>query len=288
MDTRNLVIDPGWPAPAKINLFLHVVGRRADGYHLLQTHFQFLDYGDSLYFQPTADGRVDCDNSAAILPEHDLVVRAAKLLQRSASTTAGVKIKVSKRIPTGAGLGGGSSDAATTLVALNALWGINYSSEALSELAISLGADVPVFVRGRAAWAEGVGDILTPLDAPTGVTLVLIPSCAVATAEIFAHPELTRDTPSIKIHDRCGANLHNDCEPVTRRLHPEVGEVIDSLGRFTEARMSGTGGSVFGFFPSSKQAETAVSQMPKHWSWFIAARRNRSPLLDRVAQHQQA
>lgn len=273
-----------WPAPAKINLFLHVVGRRADGYHLLQTQFQFLDYGDQIQFKPTADGQVVRLNELAGVPaDQDLVVRAARLLQPFAAPGAGVAIEVDKLLPAGGGLGGGSSDAATTLVALNELWRTDRSVAELAELGLALGADVPVFVHGHAAWAEGVGERLTPLEAAEGPVLVVHPACSVATAEIFSHPELTRDTPAIKIHDLSSSVLMNDCEPITRRLYPEVARALDYLGRFGEARMSGTGACVFALFDSITQAERAAREIPESWTWFIAQRCNRSPLLDKLS-----
>lgn len=273
-----------WPAPAKINLFLHVVGRRADGYHLLQTQFQFLDYADQLEFRVTTDGRVSRINDLAGIPaEHDLAVRAARLLQPYAPPGAGVAIRVDKLLPTGGGLGGGSSDAATTLVALNELWGVGRTGAELAEFGLALGADVPVFVHGHAAWGEGIGEQLTPLEAPEGPLLVIHPGCRVSTAEVFAHPELTRDTPAIKIHDLSFSRTANDCEPITRRLYPEVARALDWLGQFAEARMSGTGACAYALFDSISQAERAARQIPGSWSWFIAQRRNTSSLLDKLA-----
>jgi 4-diphosphocytidyl-2-C-methyl-D-erythritol kinase len=272
-----------WPAPAKINLFLHVVGQRRDGYHLLQTHFQFLDYGDELDFEITEDGHVTRVNDLSGIPaEQDLVVRAARLLQPYANAGAGVAIRVNKLLPAGGGLGGGSSDAATTLVALNELWSTGRTQSELVELGLALGADVPVFVHGHAAWAEGVGEQLTPLEAPEGPVLVVHAGGLVSTAEVFSHPELTRDTPTIKIHDLASAKVANDCEHITRRLHPEVGRVLDWLGQFGEARMSGTGACVFAAFESISQAQLVAEKMPESWAWFIAERRNISPLIDKL------
>lgn len=274
-----------WPAPAKINLFLHVVGRRNDGYHLLQTHFQFLDYGDELEFILTEDGQVSRVNDLpGVPPEQDLVVRAAHLLQAHAKPPAGVAIRVDKRLPVGGGLGGGSSDAATTLVALNELWELGRSPAELADLGLVLGADVPVFVHGHAAWAEGVGERLTPLEAPEGPVLVILPGCSVSTAAVFSHPELTRDTPAIKIHDLSSSPLVNDCEAITRRLYPEVARALDWLGQFAPARMSGTGACVYAIFDSNSQAERAAQQIPDAWAWFVAQRRNISPLMDKAAE----
>jgi 4-diphosphocytidyl-2-C-methyl-D-erythritol kinase len=273
-----------WPAPAKVNLFLHILGRREDGYHLLQTHFQFLDYGDQLEFEVTTDGRVSRVNDLeGIAAEQDLVVRAARLLLPYAPTGTGVAIRVDKLLPTGGGLGGGSSDAATTLVALNELWGVGLGQAELAELGLTLGADVPVFVHGYAAWAEGVGEQLTPLDAPEGPVLVVHPGCHVSTARVFSHPELTRDTPAIRIHDLPSSPVTNDCEPITRALYPEVGRALDWLGRLSDARMSGTGACVYALFDSISQAERAARRIPGSWAWFVALRRNTSPLLDKLA-----
>ncbi|MGR9092417.1 MAG: 4-(cytidine 5'-diphospho)-2-C-methyl-D-erythritol kinase [Gammaproteobacteria bacterium] len=273
-----------WPAPAKLNLFLHVVGRREDGYHLLQTHFQFLDYCDQLSFKITEDGAIRRTSDMPGVPaETDLVVRAARLLQARASVSAGVDIEVDKLLPAGGGLGGGSSDAATTLVALNELWGAGLDVPELARLGLELGADVPIFVHGHAAFAEGVGERLTPLEAPLGPVLVVHPGCAVATAAVFTDPELTRNTPAIKIHDLASAQLSNDCEGVTRRLYPEVGEVLDWMGQYCPARMTGTGACVFGTFDSYAQATRAAAKIPRPWHWFIAERSNESPLLTRLA-----
>lgn len=273
-----------WPAPAKLNLFLHVVGRRDDGYHLLQTHFQFLDYCDQLSFTITDDGAIRrTSDMPGVAAEDDLVVRAARLLQARASVAAGVAIEVDKLLPAGGGLGGGSSDAATTLVALNELWDVGMDVADLARLGLELGADVPIFIHGHAAFAEGVGECLTPLEGPLGPVLVVHPGCAVATAAVFKDPGLTRNTPAIKIHDLASAPLSNDCEAVTRRLYPQVGEVLDWMGQYCPARMTGTGACVFGTFDSTAQAARAVAAMPQTWHWFIAERCNESPLLTRLA-----
>ena len=278
------MISQRWPAPGKINLFLHVVGRRRDGYHLLQTHFQFLDHGDQLDFEITRDGLVTRINDLAGVPEEqDLVVRAARVLQPYASAGTGVAIKVNKVLPAGGGLGGGSSDAATTLVALNELWSTGLSQAQLAKLGLALGADVPVFVHGHAAFAEGVGEQLTPFEAPEGPLLVMCPGAQVSTAEVFSHPELTRDTPTIRIHDLASSKLTNDCENVTRQLHPVVGRALDWLGQFADARMSGTGACVFAAFESISKAQQVAEQMPEQWLWFVAERRNTSPLIDKLA-----
>ncbi|MBX9609950.1 MAG: 4-(cytidine 5'-diphospho)-2-C-methyl-D-erythritol kinase [Gammaproteobacteria bacterium] len=273
-----------WPAPAKINLFLHVTGRRADGYHLLQTLFQFVDHGDTLTFRLRDDGAIGRLNAlAGVPPEQDLVVRAARRLQEAAGVRAGVDILVEKRLPMGGGLGGGSSDAATVLVALNALWGAGLSVDQLAALGLGLGADVPVFVRGEAAWAEGVGERLTPCPAPEGPVLVITPPCNVETRVVFQDPELTRNTPAITMPALSLPATRNDCEPVTRRLYPEVGAALDWLARHAPARMSGTGASVFAMFTDERAAAEVARQVPAQWPHFLARRVNRSPLLDRLA-----
>jgi 4-diphosphocytidyl-2-C-methyl-D-erythritol kinase len=273
-----------WPAPAKINLFLHITGRRSDGYHLLQTHFQFLDYGDELEFTITDRGEIiRLNDLPGVRAEHDLVVRAARILQPYAEAGSGASIHVDKRVPAGGGLGGGSSDAATTLVALNKLWNVGKTQAELAALALQLGADVPVFVHGHAAWAEGVGELLTPLEASEGTVLVVHPGCNVSTAEVFGHPELTRDTPAIKIHDLTSSTVSNDCEAITRRLYPEVGRALDWLGQFGEARMSGTGACVYAAFDSIALAERAAGSIPQDWFWFVAQKRNTSPLNEKLA-----
>ena len=274
----------GWPAPAKINLFLHVTGRRPDGYHLLQTLFQFIDYGDTLYFEPRADGEVHRRSElAGVAPEQDLVVRAARKLKALTGTTLGADIRVDKRLPMGGGLGGGSSDAATVLVALNELWGTGLARAELARLGLELGADVPVFVHGQAAWAEGVGDRLTPCPVDEGPVLVITPDCNVETRAVFTAAELTRDTPPITMPAFSLAATRNDCEPVTRRLYPEVGRALDWLSRHATARMSGTGASVYALFGDQQAADAVARQVPSAWRHFRARRVNRSPLMDVLA-----
>jgi len=275
--------DRGWPAPAKLNLFLHITGRREDGYHLLQTVFQFLDYGDTLHFTPRSDGNVHrCTDLPGVAEEHDLVVRAARLLQEVSGCTQGVDITLDKHLPMGGGLGGGSSDAATTLVALNHIWSLGLETEKLAELGLRLGADVPVFVHGYAAWAEGVGDILTPVELPEPWFVVLIPQVMVSTAEIFSAPELTRDVPAIKIRDFLSGHGVNACQPVVAKRYPAVAESLAWLGQHGRAMMTGTGACVFAAFDTRQQAEAVIAAMPREWQGFIAKGMNRSPLLERV------
>jgi 4-diphosphocytidyl-2-C-methyl-D-erythritol kinase len=275
-----------WPAPAKINLFLHVVGRRPNGYHLLQTAFQLLDFGDSLEFAPRADDRIarhaDYDG---IVDDDDLVVRAARALQRHAGHPRGADIVVRKSIPQGGGLGGGSSDAATTLVALNALWELGLDEDTLAAIGLGLGADVPVFVRGRAAFAEGVGELLTPIEPPEDHYLVVHPGCAVSTAEVFKHADLTRHTPAITIRAFLEGAGANDCEAVVRKLQPEVGAALDWLRDYGAARLTGTGACVFLRCRSRSDAQQLRDRLPGRWRGFVARGLNRSPLLDRLAAH---
>lgn len=278
-----MIHSSGWPAPAKLNLFLHIVGRRADGYHLLQTVFQFLSLGDELAFTLRDDGQIQrIGEVPGVAPESDLVVRAARLLRRDAGIARGVDIHVSKRLPMGGGLGGGSSDAATTLVALNQLWGLGYSEDQLVELGLRLGADVPVFVRGQAAWAEGVGEQLTPVELPEPWFLVVVPPCQVPTPQVFADPELTRNAPVIKIRRFLPGQGVNVCEPVVRRLYPIVGEALDWLEQFAPARMSGTGASIFAAFDDDVSARAVLEKLPDGWRGFVARGLNESPLHSRL------
>ncbi len=272
--------DPSlWLAPAKLNLFLHITGRRADGYHTLQTVFQFLDIADRIRLQITSGGVIrritPLENVA---PDQDLSVRAARLLQAEAGVTQGVDIAIEKCLPMGGGLGGGSSDAATLLVALNRLWNIGFSEDRLAELGLRLGADVPVFVYGRAAWAEGVGEQLTPITPPEPWYLVLVPPVTVSTAEIFSAPELTRHTPPIRIPDFLSGAGGNDCEAVVRKRYPVVGQFLDWLSQFGQARLTGTGACVFVAFPAREAAQHALQQLPDGWRGFVAQGCNRSPL----------
>lgn len=280
MDTSNA---DGWPAPAKLNLFLHITGRRDDGYHLLQTLFQFVDYGDTLTFHLREDGVVSRRSAlAGVPPETDLVVRAARALQGHCNAALGVDIEVDKHLPMGGGLGGGSSDAATTLVALNHLWGCGLDQDQLAELGIGLGADVPVFVRGLAAWAEGVGEKLQPVSVPEPWYLVVTPPVAVATATVFGASELTRDCPPITIRDFLSGEGRNVCEPVVRANYPEVDNAMRWLAKYGEPLMTGTGACIFVAFEQQQQARAVLDQLPAGLNGFVAKGANRSPLLDRL------
>ena len=272
------------PAPAKLNLFLHVVGRRADGYHLLQTLFRFIDFGDTLHFTPREDGGVRRISALdGVLEEQDLCVRAARLLQQETGCGLGVDISVEKRIPLGGGLGGGSSDAATTLLALNRLWQLGLPRQRLMQIGLSLGADVPVFVFGENAFAEGVGEQLQAYPLPDAWYVVLLPPVHVATAQIFAHPELTRDTISLRIRDLSLGALHNDLQPVVCGLYPEVAWCLSWLGQFAEARMTGSGACVFAEFPSAGQAQAVLEQLPPDVCGIVARGLQRHPLRDFAA-----
>lgn len=270
-----------WPAPGKLNLFLRITGRRADGYHLLQTVFQFVDLHDSLRFTVTRDGIIEPPASLAghVAPEGELCSRAARALQTHSGCSLGVRIELDKRIPMGGGLGGGSSDAATTLVALNQLWQLDLAEEELAALALRLGADVPVFVHGRAAWAEGVGEVLQAIDLPQPWYLIIVPDCRVDTARVFQAEDLTRDSPPITMSDFLAGAADNDCVPVVRRLYPQLAEVMDGLGRFVPARLTGTGACVFASFPERGQASAVRNRLPKNWRSMICRGRNCSPLL---------
>lgn len=270
-----------WPAPAKLNLFLHITGRRADGYHLLQTVFQLLDYGDSLCFEPRKDGKIHRRSELAGVPEEaDLVVRAARALQRASPGALGVDIWVDKRLPLGGGLGGGSSNAATTLIALNELWHCGFSRQRLAEIGLALGADVPVFVHGHSAWGEGVGESLQPVELPPRWFVVLVPAVSVSTAQVFAAPELMRHCEVITIRDFLAGRGENVCEPVVRARFPEVDAALKALAPYGGARMTGTGAAVFAAFDDEAQAEAALEAVAGRYNGFIARGCNRSPLLD--------
>jgi 4-diphosphocytidyl-2-C-methyl-D-erythritol kinase len=273
---------PSWPSPAKLNLCLHVVGRRADGYHLLQTAFQFIDLKDEIAFNDRPDGVIERATGPAEIPaEKDLTVRAARLLARHTACRRGVAISVDKRIPIQGGLGGGSSNAATVLVALNELWQLGLPEDELARLGLELGADVPVFVRGRSAWAEGVGEQLTAVDFPEPVYLLVRPDATVSTADVFKAPELTRDSPAITIRGFLMAGGRNDCEPVVRKRFPAVAEALDWLGRIAPARLTGTGSCVYAAMPDEAGARAALNQLPARWSGYVVRGMNRSPLIAR-------
>jgi len=263
-------------SPAKLNLFLHITGRRADGYHELQTLFQLLDWGDAMAFTVNDSGAITLDDGGTGIPAPDnLVVRAARLLQGAGQ---GVHVHLRKRIPMGGGLGGGSSNAATTLLVLNQLWHAGRSAAELRALGAGLGADVPVFLAGRSAWAEGTGDRLTPVELPERWYLVLVPDCHVATGEIFSHPELTRNSAPIKMAAFFTGDSRNDCQRLVRRLYPDVDKALSLLEKFGEARLTGTGACVFAAYDSQAQAQAVQAQLPGRCRSFVARGTNQSPV----------
>jgi 4-diphosphocytidyl-2-C-methyl-D-erythritol kinase len=286
------------PAPAKLNLFLHITGRRTDGYHELQTVFQLLDHADTLHFSPYRDGDLAFTCSDLGLEDgNNLVCRAARLMLPYRKSGPGWHIHLEKLIPHGAGLGGGSSDAATTLLALNRLWGCGLPKDRLQILGLQLGADVPVFINGHSTWAEGVGEEFQDIDLPALWYVVLTPSIHVATDEIFTHPQLTRDSPPLRIRGFPFSGCKNDCETVACMLYPDIGEALNWLKSQTEtgaagavnlaesgvtARMTGTGSSVFAGFPAQEQAAAVLAQLPDQYRdkirGFIARGVNISPL----------
>lgn len=271
------------PAPAKLNLFLHVTGRRADGYHLLQTAFRLLDWGDTLSFAARGDGAIRrLGEVPGVAPELDLVVRAASLLQATTGCRRGADIALVKRLPMGGGLGGGSSDAATTLIALNRLWQTGLKRQELAELGLRLGADVPFFVFGRDAFAEGVGEQLQPLELPPAWYVIVAPPVNIPTVEIFRAGELTRNTEPITITDFAAHATRNDLQPVACSLYPEVGAAIDWLAQFAPARMTGSGACVFAEVASEMDADRIVGSCPPPYRAWKAKSLSRHPLYDWV------
>lgn len=276
---------PDYPAPAKLNLFLHVVGRRADGYHLLQSVFTLIDRCDRIRVRVRDDGEIRRVSELPGVPaEEDLAVRAARLLQEASGARLGADIEVEKTIPMGGGLGGGSSDAATALLVLDRLWGTGFGPEALAELAPALGADVPFFLFGRTAWVEGIGELLQPLEWPEKWYLVVVPPVAVPTREIFAAPELTRDTEALKIEDFSAqapagqARFRNDLEAVVIERFPQVAACLEWLRRHGDARMTGSGGCVFAQFDSRESAQRVLDRLPATMEGFVAKGLAQHPL----------
>jgi 4-diphosphocytidyl-2-C-methyl-D-erythritol kinase len=274
-----------WPAPAKLNLFLHILGRRPDGYHELQSCFQFIDLCDEIKIEVRGDGQILRAIDIPGLPaDADLCIRAAQALQSASGTTLGADISLTKKIPVGGGLGGGSSDAATCLVALNHLWGIHWPLEKLAAIGLKLGADVPVFVHGRAAWAQGVGERLTPLYPPLAPAeanyLILKPNVFVSTAAVFQDPELTRNSAPITIHGFLASGGRNDCLGVVRRRYPEVAHALDWLSVFGSARLTGTGACVFLACENKDLAQEIMRKVPPEFEGFLARGLNDSPLLE--------
>ncbi len=272
-----------WPAPAKLNLFLHVTGRRPDGYHTLQTLFQLIDLNDEIAVTVREDGRIERPAGPEGVPAaEDLVVRAARALKAASGSPLGAELRVTKRIPMGGGLGGGSSDAATTLLALNTLWGCGLGLPELAALGLSLGADVPVFIEGSSAWAEGVGEHLEPVELPEAWYLVIHPGVHVNTAAVFQSPELTRNSPLITIRAFFDSGGRNDCEPVVRRAFPEVDAALSWLSGRAPARLTGTGACVFAAFGAEAEARQLAAEVPQRWGRYVARGLNTSPVHERL------
>lgn len=267
-------------SPAKLNLFLHITGRRADGYHNLQTLFQLLDYGDTLHFNLRNNDEITLSPPlAGVAFEDNLIIKAARLLKPYKSSPSGIDIQLEKRLPMGGGIGGGSSNAATTLVALNYLWQCGLNKAQLQTFGLQLGADVPVFVGAQTAWAEGVGEALQPIELPEQWFLIVQPDCHVSTAEIFSHKDLTRDTPAIKVAAFLEQGGKNDCQALVRKLYSQVDEALNWLEKFTHnAQMTGTGACIFAPFSSVEEAQKVQAQLPKHLPGFVAKSVNQSPL----------
>ncbi|MBS6740269.1 4-(cytidine 5'-diphospho)-2-C-methyl-D-erythritol kinase [Phytobacter sp. SCO41] len=279
-----------FPAPAKLNLFLYITGQRTDGYHTLQTLFQFLDYGDTLSFEPRTDGVIRLLTPIEGVPdEENLIVRAARLLMQQAHKTgrlpagSGADIQIDKRLPMGGGLGGGSSNAATVLVALNHLWHCGLSVDELAELGLTLGADVPVFVRGHAAFAEGVGEILTPVEPEEKWYLVAHPGVSIPTPTIFRDPELPRNTPKRSIETLLKCEFSNDCEVIARKRFRKVDEALTWLLEYAPSRLTGTGACVFAEFDTESAALQVLEQAPAWLRGFVARGVNLSPLASTLA-----
>jgi 4-diphosphocytidyl-2-C-methyl-D-erythritol kinase len=273
-----------WPAPAKLNLFLHILGRREDGYHELQTVFQLLDLCDEISLEPHAKEDIILTRNYDSVPDtDDLVFRAASILRQQAGIRQGIKITVQKQIPMGGGLGGGSTDAATVLLALNEIWGCGFNIEQLAGIGLGLGADVPVFIHAHTAWAEGIGEKLEPVALPEDWYCVIHPGCHVSTAFVFKHPDLTRNTPPITIRDFMKGACHNDCESLVYREFPEIAEVSRWLGDFTAARLTGTGACVFGRFNTELEARDVLARIPDKWQGFVSRGTRESKVLQRLA-----
>ncbi len=277
------------PSPAKLNLFLYINGRTENGYHELQTLFQFVDHGDELTIQANDSGEITISPEIEGVPLQDnLIWKAATALQRYAKCSYGAHIDLHKILPMGGGIGGGSSNAATTLVALNYLWQTHLSDDELAEIGLALGADVPVFVRGFAAFAEGVGEKLSPAHPDEKWYLVVRPNVSIATADIFGHPDLTRNTPKRDLETLLNTPSVNDCEKIVRMLYPEVDKQLSWLLQYAPSRLTGTGSCVFAEFSSKSEAETILAQLSDKVSAFVAQGRNISPLKETLAEYQSA
>ncbi len=276
-----------WPSPAKLNLFLYITGQRTDGYHELQTLFQFLDYGDELAITANGSGDIVITPQIdGVKNEDNLIYKAAIALQHKTGCKLGANVELTKILPMGGGIGGGSSNAATVLVALNYLWQTELSDDELAEIGLKLGADVPVFIRGFAAFAEGVGEQLTPVEAEEKWFLVVRPNVSIATKDIFSHPDLTRNTPKRDLSTLIHTGYENDCEKIVRLLYPEVDNQLSWLLQYAPSRLTGTGSCVFAEFLSENEARNILTQLPDTVSAFVAQGRNISPLIETLAKHQ--
>lgn len=268
-----------WPAPAKLNLFLYITGQKEDGYHELQTLFQFLDHSDQLTITANTSGKVTISPAIEGVPtEQNLICKAATLLQQHSDCQFGADIELDKILPMGGGLGGGSSDAATALVALNLLWGLNLSIDTLASLGLTLGADVPVFVRQTAAFAEGIGEKIVPAQPEEKWYLVIKPKVSISTVDIFTHPQLTRNTPKRSLQQLLNEKYENDCEKIVRSIHPEVDHLLSWLLEYAPSRLTGTGACIFAEFLSKQAAIELFQSLPDNVDGFIAKGVNTSPL----------
>jgi len=275
-----------WPSPAKLNLFLHILGRYDNGYHKLQSLFQMLDYGDKLAFDINHTGTIAMSTPLkGVKDEDNLIIRAAKLLAAQTKTKLGAHISLEKCLPMGGGIGGGSSNAATTLVALNALWGTRLSVHQLADIGLQLGADVPIFVRGETAFAEGVGEQITPAPQPEQWFLVANPNVHISTGEIFTAQELTRNTPSMDWADYKFEETRNDCQQLVVNRYPEVAKLLQWLVHYAPSRMTGTGACVFAPFSDESLANDVQGKLPSSWQSFVAKGVNRSPLLEKLEKY---
>jgi 4-diphosphocytidyl-2-C-methyl-D-erythritol kinase len=286
MDITVTVNKDWWPSPAKLNLFLHILGRYDNGYHKLQSLFQMLDYGDKLAFDINHTGTIAMSTPLkGVKDEDNLIIRAAKLLAAQTKTKLGAHISLEKCLPMGGGIGGGSSNAATTLVALNALWGSRLSVHQLADIGLQLGADVPIFVRGETAFAEGVGEQITPAPQPEQWFLVANPNVHISTGEIFTAQELTRNTPSIDWADYKFEETRNDCQQLVVNRYPEVAKLLQWLVHYAPSRMTGTGACVFAPFSDESLANDVQGKLPSSWQSFVAKGVNRSPLLEKLEKY---
>ncbi len=278
-----------WPSPAKLNLFLYITGRKPNGYHELQTLFQFVDHGDTLDITANSSGDITLSPEIPGVPlQVNLIWKAATALQKATNTQLGAHIELTKVLPMGGGIGGGSSNAATVLVALNFLWQLGLDSEQLADIGLHLGADVPVFVKGHAAFAEGVGEQLTAAYPEEKVYLVVKPEVSIATVDIFTHPDLTRNTPKRSLETLLATDYGNDCEKIVRLIYPEVDKQLSWLLQYAPSRLTGTGSCVFAEFDSKSSAESVQNKLSDSVSAFIAKGRNVSPLMKTLADYQSA